>query len=86
VDCNIRPENVKLDEAPDGKRAGKIQAGLLAYDSDGHAVNWAGGTMAVSLSAEQFATIQRSGIPAHLEIDLPDTEVFLEAGVFNWSA
>jgi hypothetical protein len=60
--------------------------GLLAYDRDGHAVNWAGGTMVVSLSAEQFAAIERTGIPAHLEIDLPRTGIFLEAGVYDWIA
>lgn len=86
VHFNLRPDDLKLDISPDGRRAGKIQVGLLAYDSGGHAVNWAGGTMAISLSAEQFAAAQRTGIPAHLEIDLPRTEIFLEAGVYDWSA
>jgi hypothetical protein len=29
--------------------------------------------------------MQRSGIPAHIEIDLPNTAAFMEAGVFDWS-
>lgn len=86
VKFNLRPDDLKLDMSPDGRRAGKIQVGLLAYDSDGHAVNWVGGTMAINLSAEQFAAAQRIGIPAHLEIDLPRTEIFLEAGVYDWTA
>ncbi len=84
INFNLRPEDVKLEETADNRRTGKIQVGLLAYDSDGHAVNWAGGTLAISLSAEQLAAAQRSGFPAHLEIDLPRTEIFLEAGVYDW--
>ena len=30
--------------------------------------------------------MQRSGVPAHFEIDLPvNTEVFLETGVYDWA-
>jgi len=30
--------------------------------------------------------MQRSGIPAHFEIDLPaNSEVFLETGVYDWA-
>ena len=86
VNFHLRPDDLKLDVTPDGRHTGKIQAGLLAYDSNGHAVNWAGGTMPINISAEQFAAAQRTGIPAHLEIDLPRTEIFLEAGVYDWSA
>jgi VWFA-related protein len=83
---NLRPEDVKLDVSPDGRRTGKIQVSLLAYDSNGAALNWAGGTMALNLSAEQFAAMQRTGIPAHLEIDLPSAALYLEAGVYDWTA
>jgi hypothetical protein len=86
INFNLRPDDLKLDVSPDGRRAGKIQVGLLAYDSDGHAVNWAGGTIPINISAEQFTAVQRTGIPAHLEIDLPRTEIFLEAGVYDWNA
>jgi len=86
VSFNLRPDDLKLDLSPDGRRAGRIQVGLLAYDSDGHAVNWAGGTIPINISAEQFAAAQRTGIPAHLEIDLPRTEIYLEAGVYDLSA
>jgi VWFA-related protein len=86
IHFNVRPDDLKVDLSPDGRHAGKIQVGLLAYDSAGHAVNWAGGTMAINLSAEQFAATQRTGIPAQLEIDLPRSEIFLEAGVYDWTA
>ncbi len=86
VDFNLRPTDLELIESADGKHTGKIQVELLAYDGNGTALNWNGGTMAVSLSAESYEAVQRTGIPAHLEIDLPSTALFLEAGVYDWTA
>jgi VWFA-related protein len=86
VDFNLRPSDIELIDAASGKHSGKIQVELLAYDGNGAALNWAGGTMAIQLSAEQFESVQRTGIPAHLEIDLPSAALFLEAGVFDWTA
>jgi hypothetical protein len=86
VDFNLRPSDLELIESEGGKHTGKIQVELLAYDGNGKALNWNGGTMAVNLSAESFAAVQRTGIPAHLEIDLPSTAIFLEAGVYDWTA
>jgi VWFA-related protein len=86
VDLMIRWTDVKLDEAADGKHTGQIEVELLAYDHAGHTVNWTGGTQSMSLDPTLFASIQRSGVPAHLEIDLPSNEdVDLEAGVYDWS-
>jgi VWFA-related protein len=86
VDFNIRPSDLELIDSADGKHTGKIQVELLAYDGNGAALNWNGGTMAVNLSAESFAAVQRTGIPAHLEIDLPSSALYLEAGVYDWTA
>jgi VWFA-related protein len=85
VEFSIRSTDVDLEPGPNGKYSGRIQIGLLAYDVDGNALNWAGGTMAIDASAETYAAIQRTGIPAHLEIDLPKTAAYLEAGVFDWN-
>ena len=86
VNFSIRSTDVDLEPGPDGKYSGKIQLGLLAYDRDGNALNWAGGAMAINAGEETYAKIQQSGIPARLEIDLPNTEVYLEAGVFDWNS
>jgi VWFA-related protein len=86
VDFNLRPTDLELIESEGGKHTGKIQVELLAYDGNSKALNWNGGTMAVTLSSESFAVVQRTGIPAHLEIDLPSTALFLEAGVYDWTA
>ncbi|MGP8174125.1 MAG: VWA domain-containing protein [Terracidiphilus sp.] len=84
VDFMIRWTDVKLDPTPQGTHRGTIQMGLIAYDRDGHAVNWAGGLLRLILSPDVYAAIQKSGIPAHMEIDLPNTDVYLETGVYDW--
>jgi hypothetical protein len=85
VDLMIRSTDVKLQLAVDGKRTGKVQVELLAYARDGHALNWQGGTLAMNLVPDVYAAIQRSGVPAHFEIDVPsDRDVFLATGVYDW--
>jgi VWFA-related protein len=85
IDFMIRWTDVKLDAQADGARTGKIDVQLLAYDRDGNAVNWAGGTQMMKLTPDLFAAIQKSGLPAHAEIDLPaDKDIFLAAGVYDW--
>jgi VWFA-related protein len=86
IDFMIRWSDVRLDAQPDGTRTGKIDVQLLAYDRDGNAVNWAGGAQMMSLKPDLFAAIQKSGVPAHIDIDLPsDKDVFLSAGVYDWN-
>jgi VWFA-related protein len=85
IDFMIRWTDVKLDAKPDGSHTGKIQVELLAYDRDGNAVNWSGATEQMSLKPELFSAIEKSGVPAHVELDLPsDKDVVLEAGVYDW--
>ena len=87
TDVALEPEvkDVIHGTPPPGPIYGKIQLGLLAYDRDGNAVNWASATQAMELKPEIYAAIQKSGIPAHIEIDLPNTDVYLETGVYDWS-
>ena len=41
----------------------------------------------MNLDPVTYAAIQRAGIPAHFEIDLPsDMDVFLETGVYDWES
>ena len=86
VDFMIRLKDVKLEETPEGTQSGTIQVGLLAYDRNGKPVNWAGATQGMNLSPDVYAAIQKSGVPAHAEIDLPNTDVYLETGVYDWGS
>jgi VWFA-related protein len=85
IDFMIRWTDVKLDARSDGSHSGKIQVELLAFDRDGRALNWIGETQVMSLKPDLFKAIELSGVPAHMEIDLPsDKDVLLEAGVYDW--
>jgi VWFA-related protein len=86
ADFLIDWKKVQLQPAPDGSHTGMIRLELLAYDRDGKALNWTGQTMGLNLDAKTYAAIQHSGIPAHLEIDLPNTDVYLATGVYDFSA
>jgi VWFA-related protein len=85
VDFSIRPVDVNLLQTPEGRYTGKIQIALLAYDRDGKPINWTGGVMNMNLSEATYQAIQKPGIPAHFDIDLPNAELYLEAGVFDWT-
>jgi VWFA-related protein len=88
VDFMIRWTDIRLtpmtkDNAD--KQWGRIQLEMLAYDPTGKAVNWAGATQEMQLNQATYASIQRSGIPAHLEIDVPrGNDLYLTTGVYDW--
>lgn len=85
IDFMIRWTDVKLDAKQDGSHTGKVEVELLAYDREGKAVNWTGATEVMDLKPDLFAAIEKSGVPAHVEMDLPsDEDVVLEAGVYDW--
>ena len=86
IDFLVRWQDVTFDSTPQGKHNGAVQVALLAYDRDGKAVNWAGATQGMNLDPNAFASIQKSGIPVHAEIDLPNTDVYLETGVYDWGS
>ena len=85
IDLMIRWSDVSLKLTPDGAHTGKLQLGMIAYDREGHAVNWAGATQEMNLQPDIYTAIQKSGVPAHLEIDVPDEDVWLEIGVYDWN-
>ena len=86
IDFMIHWTDVAFDLTPDGIHHGKIQVGLLAYDRNGKAVNWEDGTQKMDVKPETWAVIQKSGIPAHMEIDLPNEDIYLNTGVYDWGA
>jgi VWFA-related protein len=83
TDFIINPSNITLDLAADGTHSGRIEVALIAYDHEGHLLNWAGNTLALNLNATSYAQIQRVGIPVHLQIDLPQGDADLATGVYD---
>jgi VWFA-related protein len=86
LDFMIRWTDVNFDLRPDGTHHGKIQLGLLAYDRNGKAVNWEDGTQEMNVKPVTWSAIQKTGIPAHMEIDLPNEEIYLNTGVYDWGS
>jgi VWFA-related protein len=86
IDFLIHSSDVALTATDTSNHTGKIQLGLMAYDSEGNAVNWMGATQGMNLAPGLYTTLQKSGIPAHMEIDLPDKDVYLVTGVYDWTS
>ena len=84
LDFMIRWTDVHLEELSSGAHIGEVGVQLIAYDNDGKALNWVGNTMKMNLKPEVFAAIKKSGIPAHLEIDVPKGAVNFATGIFDW--
>jgi hypothetical protein len=85
VDFLIHPSDIRLDLASGGNRTGKLQVELLAYDRQGHAVNWVGGTEIIDLTPGLYEKTRESGIRAHFDLDVPaNSEVLLDTGVYDW--
>ncbi len=85
VDFMIRWTDLRLDAGPGNTHAGKIEVQLLAYAPDGAALNWIGGTMELNLKPDIYAAVQRSGVPVHLDIDVPQgKQIVLSSGVYDW--
>ena len=83
VDLFIRWNDIALTPGADGTHQGKLDVGLIAWDAKGKSVNWEEGTQQMALKPDVYVAIQKSGIPAHMEIDLPNTDLYLKLGVMD---
>ena len=86
LDFMIRWTDVALKEGPNGTHNGKLQLELIAFDRTGKAVNWQGAVEEMSLPPALYTSIERSGIPSHMEVDLPNEPVSLVTGIYDWNA
>jgi len=84
VDFFVRLADVAFEPGPKGEHNGRIEVGLMAYDHDGNAVNWERVTQAMNLQPAAYDSMQKSGIPVHMEIDLPEENTELVTGVYDW--
>jgi VWFA-related protein len=87
VDFFVRWSDLKFSPGPANTHKANIQVEVLAYDRNGTALNWTGGTLLMKLNPDTWATVQKSGVPAHLEIDVPrDQDVVLSTGVYDYGS
>jgi hypothetical protein len=86
VEFIIRAGDVTWQTTANGNRSCRILVGLKAYDRDGNAVNWQGGVETIEVSATEYGSLQKKGIQAHLEIDLPHGDFRLVTAVYDWNS
>ena len=85
VDFLVQSKDLHLEVAPDGNRRGHVQVEILAYDRNGKPLNWTGNSANFNLKPATFASIEKSGLRAHMEIDIPKGEAWLATGIYDWN-
>jgi hypothetical protein len=85
IDFLIQSRDLQLSTDTNGNRRGHVQIELVAYDRDGKALNWTGSTANLNLKPASFDSIEKSGLRAHMEIDLPKGDAWLATGVYDWN-
>lgn len=80
----LRAQDLKLVTETQGQRTGKLLIEAFGYGDDGTPVNWASETETIHLNPSEYASVLHSGIPAHLEIDLPrGAAVRMVTGIYD---
>lgn len=85
VDFVVNAATVDLEPGENGTHTGKLEVALVARDAEGRIANWTGQTLAISLNAEDFKKAQQAGMPIHLLLDVPQSQLFLSTGVYDLS-
>lgn len=81
----IRRSDLDLTSDKSGIHNGSILLGLIAYDRSGKAVNWEGVSEQVHITRNMYETAEHSGLPAQMDVDLPDGQTYLNVGVYDWT-
>jgi len=83
VDFTIPLRALQLVAADDGTRRGTVELMLVAYEKNGLPLNLATTTDEFKIPAKLLDSGQNIEIHARQEIDLPDRDVYLRAGLFE---
>jgi VWFA-related protein len=86
VDFRIHWTDEGRATTAEGTHADKVRVELVAFDHDGKALNWAGGTVSLDVTDAAYAAIQRDGVPMHMDLDVPKGEAYLATGVYDWTS
>lgn len=86
VDFTIRASDLEFVDVSGVKRAQALVA-IRVFDADGNAVNWLAEMKTIDLAAAEFAEMQKRGLRARLEIDVPERkDLHLVTAVYDWSS
>ena len=86
VDLKIDPHGLVFDSTPDGAIHTKAEFMLVAYDADGHRINYVDRGFQINLKSGQQSKTMTDGISIRLPIDLPLGKFSLRIAVHDLAA
>lgn len=81
----VRASDLRFEPAANGSLTGKIHVGIIAFDQDGAPVNWTSGDQTMNVTEARYRQLLKMGIPAQMKIDLPNKDLSLLTGVYDWN-
>jgi VWFA-related protein len=82
VNFSLATDGLTLVTGPDGIRRETIEVALVAYSQLGKPLNWETRSIGLAIRPEQMQFAQTSGIPFHFDIDAPQGDVYMRAGIY----
>jgi len=86
VDFAVSVDDLWIEPGTDGSRHGNIEIMLVAYDREGEPLNLVVGRSEIRVPDKDYASLQRGGLQIHKEIDVPQGDVFLRTGIYDFRA
>jgi len=83
VDFAVTPDDLRLEKTSDDVRHGDIEVMLVAYDSEGKPLNLVVARSEIKIPAKDYPNVQKGGLQAHKEIDVPQGGAFLRTGIYD---
>ena len=82
IDMTVMGRTLKFAKTSEGRYHGEINCYAVAFDVNGRAITSTNEKIRVDLPDDVYAQTQRSGLPAHLQIAVPEKgEYYLRVGV-----
>lgn len=86
IDFAVSVGDLRLEQSADAARNGAIEVMLVAYDTEGKPLNLVVGRSEIRIPAKDYESVQRGGLQIHKEIDIPNGNAFLRAGIYDLKA
>jgi VWFA-related protein len=83
LDYGIPARPLAFDLTPDGVHHAHLEFVIVAYNADGKRLNMLDQNADLTLPPDLYAKILKTGVPMHLEIDLPTGQVYLRVVVHD---
>jgi len=78
--------DLTFETTSDGVRHGKIEVSLIAYNRYGEPVCSGSKPIDLALDSDTYSASERTGVQIHEVIDLPKGDLWLRAGIFDFTS